>query len=51
MNVLILSCNNGGGHNAVAQALQEIFEAHGDTCCIRDCLAFISDNVSDAVAR
>ena len=51
MNVLILSCNNGGGHNAVAQALQEIFDAHGDTCCIRDCLSFISDNVSNAVAR
>ena len=51
MNVLILSCNNGGGHNAMAQALQETFEAHGDACCIRDGLAFISDSVSDAVAR
>ena len=30
MNVLILSCNTGGGHNAAARAVAEVFRAHGD---------------------
>lgn len=51
MRVLILSSNNGGGHNAVAQALKEVFEAHGDRCRVEDCLSFISEDVSEAVAK
>lgn len=51
MRVLILSSNNGGGHNAAAQALKELFEAHGDACRLEDCLSFISEDVSDAVAK
>lgn len=51
MRVLILSSNNGGGHNAVAQALKQTFEAHGDRCHVEDCLSFISEDVSDAVAK
>ena len=51
MRVLILSSNNGGGHNAVAEALREVFEAHGDTCRVEDCLSFISEDVSEAVAK
>lgn len=51
MRVLILSSNNGGGHNAVARALKEAFEAHGDVCRVEDCLSFISEDVSEAVAR
>ena len=51
MKVLILSSNNGGGHNAVAGALQECFESHGDTCVIRDCLSFLSENLSERIAR
>lgn len=51
MRVLILSSNNGGGHNAAAHALRELFEAHGDTCHMEDCLSFISEDVSEAVAK
>ena len=51
MRVLILSSNNGGGHNAVAEALREVFEAHGDLCRVEDCLSFISEDVSEAVAK
>lgn len=51
MRVLILSSNNGGGHNAVAQALKQAFEAHGDPCRVEDCLSFISEDVSEAVAK
>ena len=51
MQVLILSSNNGGGHNAVAHALRELFEAHGDVCRMEDCLSFISEDVSDVVSR
>ena len=51
MRVLILSSNNGGGHNAVAQALKQAFEARGDRCRIEDCLSFISEDVSEAVAK
>lgn len=51
MRVLILSSNNGGGHNAVAQALKQVFEAHGDPCRVEDCLSFISEDVSQVVAK
>lgn len=51
MKVLILSSNNGGGHNAAAMALQECFAAHGDECVIRDCLSFLSENLSENIAR
>ena len=51
MRVLILSSDNGGGHNAVARALKEVFEAHGDTCQVEDCLSFISKDVSRAIAK
>lgn len=51
MKVLILSSNNGGGHNAVAQALKECFEAHGAECDVRDCLSFLSENLSEVVSR
>lgn len=51
MNVLILSSNNGGGHNAAAHAIAECFAAHGHHCEIRDCLFFVSERVSRTVAR
>lgn len=51
MKVLILSSNNGGGHNAVASALQECFASHGDECVIRDCLSFVSENLSERISR
>ena len=51
MRVLILSSTNGGGHNAAAEALRETFEAHGEPCRVEDCLSFISENVSEAIAK
>ena len=51
MKILILSSNNGGGHNAVANAMQECFAAHGDDCVIRDCLSFLSENLSENISR
>lgn len=51
MKTLILSCNNGGGHNAAASALQETFRAHGGICDMADALAFLSPRVSSAVSR
>ncbi len=50
MRILILSCNTGGGHNSCAEALKEVFETHGDTCDIRDALAFISGGFSHVVS-
>ena len=46
MKVLILSCNNGSGHNAAAQAVQECFAEHGVKCEIRDGIAFLSPTLS-----
>ena len=34
MNVLILSCNTGGGHNAAARAAAEAFRAHGEEAVV-----------------
>ena len=51
MRVLILSSSIGGGHSAVAAALRELFEAHGDVCDVEDCLSFISEDVAEAVSR
>lgn len=46
MNVLILSCNTGGGHNACAEALKEVFRETGDFCEIQDSLQFVSHKLS-----
>ena len=51
MRVLILSSINGGGHTASARALKELFEAHGAVCDIEDCLSFISENISQTIAK
>ena len=50
MKVLILSSNNGGGHNSVAAALKQEFAGHGDTVDICDCVAFISGAVSKVMS-
>ena len=44
MNILILTCNTGGGHNAVAAALTEAFRRCGADCTVLDGLSFISQN-------
>ena len=41
MQILILTCNTGGGHNATAAALEEQFTAHGHGCTVLDCLEFL----------
>ena len=51
MHVLILSSNNGGGHNAAAEALRERLERSGHTCRIADCLSFLSPGLSRAISR
>ena len=43
MNVLILSCNTGGGHNAAARAVAEVFCAHGDEAVVLDYLKLAGD--------
>ena len=51
MKVLILSCNTGGGHNAVAAALTEAFRRRGADCTVLDGLSFISQKASKLVSR
>ena len=50
MKVLILTCNNGGGHNVIAEALRQCYANHGDDCEVRDCFSFFSPAVSDCVS-
>lgn len=49
--ILILTCNTGGGHNSVAGALKESFEAKGAVCDIEDGLSFISKGTSKFISR
>ena len=51
MRVLILTCNTGGGHNAVAAALKESFESRGAGCDVMDGLGFISKKASKFVSK
>lgn len=50
MNILILSSNNGQGHNSSAKALKEYFEKKGMHCDIYDSLELISKIASRAVS-
>lgn len=43
MEVLILSCGTGGGHNAAAEALREEWERRGDRAVVMDPYALRSD--------
>lgn len=51
MNVLILSCNTGGGHNAAARAAAEAFRAHGDEAVVLDYLKLAGEKVSRTVGN
>ena len=51
MRVLILTCNTGGGHNAVAAALTQSFQAQGCPCDVMDGLGFISQKASKFVSK
>ena len=48
MQILILSCNTGQGHNSAAAAIKEAFERHGHVCEIHNALLFLSQ-VDDKV--
>ena len=51
MNILILTCNTGGGHNAVAAALTEAFRQRGADSRVLDGLSFVSRKASKFVSR
>ena len=51
MRVLILTCNTGGGHNAVAAALAESFRRLGVSSDTADGLSFISQKASRFVYK
>ena len=50
MKLLILSSNNGGGHNSAAEAIREVYAANGAEVMIRDCMSFLSENVSEFIS-
>ena len=50
MNVLILSCNTGGGHNAAASAIAERLRRRGHTAEQVDFLSLGGKKVSDAAS-
>lgn len=50
MNVLILSCNTGEGHNSAGKAIKYYFEQNGDVCYMADAIAFRSETISKLVA-
>ena len=51
MKVLILSCNTGEGHNSAAAAVAERLESRGDTCVIKDALAYVSERFSKFICN
>lgn len=46
MRVLILTCNTGGGHNACASAIAQVFAENNIRCDTADSLGFVSDKLS-----
>lgn len=51
LNILILSCSTGGGHNAAGRAMEEYFRQQGQIADFPDYLAFAGQKVSDTVGR
>lgn len=49
MKAVILTCSTGQGHNSAALAVRQALEKGGAECDIQDALAFLGDNVSEAV--
>ena len=49
--LLILSSNNGQGHNSVAQAIIEAAEARGDAAVMIDALLFVSPQTSEFIEK
>ncbi len=51
MKTLVLSCNTGEGHNSVARAIKEYYNARGEECDIEDSLRFVSPKVSRIISK
>ena len=51
MNILILSCNTGQGHNSAANAIKDYFEARNVSCDIKDALAYWSPKNSEIISK
>ncbi|MCM1259416.1 MAG: glycosyltransferase [Staphylococcus sp.] len=51
MNILLLSCKTGGGHDACANALKEQFEQMGHTAFVFDYLQLAGEKVAKRVAN
>ena len=51
MNILILSCNTGQGHNSAAKAIKDYFESLGISCDIKDALAYWSEKNSKIISK
>lgn len=49
MKTVLLTCSTGQGHNSAALAVCEALEARGAVCETRDALAFLGNNVSEAI--
>ena len=49
MKAVILTCSTGQGHNSAALAVRQALEARGASCETRDALAFLGNNVSEAI--
>lgn len=49
MNILILSCNTGQGHNSAAGAIKESLERRGDSCELVNALQFLSQTADDII--
>lgn len=49
MNILILSCNTGQGHNTAAEAVLEAFERNGHNCRMENALLFLSKIHDDII--
>ncbi len=50
MQLLILSCNKGEGHNSCAKAIAEYFTFHDASCQIIDSFRFISKKASQFIS-
>lgn len=50
MNILILSCNTGEGHNSAAHAISEHLTASGIGCTVTDTLSLVSRSFSQTIS-
>jgi len=50
VNVLVLSCNTGQGHNSAAKAIQEKLISLGHTCDLKDALRYNSKAFSKGIS-